>query len=154
MKKIFVDAMACDAYEIPTPNASLLAIRAGSGMLACGYLKIETAEKLVPGISDADYPLLRPEDLIISDYIRIGGGRKSTFRSLVIGSVLNLFRRKGAARPRPAFDTEKCRACSRCVEICPAKALHIENGHAVFEKSRCIRCYCCHEVCPFDAIRV
>ena len=115
---------------------------------------IETAEKLSPGISDADYPLLHPEDLIISDYIRIGGGRKSTFRSLVIGSVLNLFRRKGADRPRPAFDTEKCRACSRCVEICPAKALHIENGHAVFEKNKCIRCYCCHEVCPFDAIKV
>lgn len=66
MKKIFVDAMACDAYEIPTPNASLLAIRAGSGMLACGYLKIETAEKLgdalaiVTGVGDFEQMLEKP----------------------------------------------------------------------------------------------
>ena len=137
---------SANAYAIDKAEAMIM----GYGSVPL----IETAEKLSPGISDAEYPLLRPEDLIIPGYIRIGSGRKGTFRSLVIGSVLNFFRSKSADRPRPAFDTGKCRACSRCVEICPAKALHIENGHAVFEKNKCIRCYCCHEVCPFDAIKI
>ncbi len=66
MKKIFVDGMSCDAYEIPTPNASLLVIRSGSGMLACGYLKVETAEKLgdalavVTGVGSFEQMLEKP----------------------------------------------------------------------------------------------
>lgn len=66
MEKIFVDGMSCDAYKIPTPNASLLAIRSGSGMLACGYLKIETAEKLgdalaiVTDVGDFEQMLEKP----------------------------------------------------------------------------------------------
>ena len=46
MDKINVSGIEFDAYRIPTPNASLLVISAKSGMLACGYLKLETAEKL------------------------------------------------------------------------------------------------------------
>ncbi len=115
---------------------------------------IETAEKLSPGISDAEFPLLQPSSLIIEDYKRIGEGKKNTLRSLVIGTLLNFFRKGNNDRPRPIFSADKCRACSRCVNICPAKALSIENGHVVFEKRKCIRCYCCHEVCPFDAIKV
>ena len=66
MQKTPVDGVSCDAYEIPTSNASLLAIRSGSGMLACGYLKIETAEKLgdalaiVTGVNDFEQMLEKP----------------------------------------------------------------------------------------------
>ena len=115
---------------------------------------IETAEKKSPGISDSLFPLLNPSSLMIKDYKRIGEGKKNTLRSLVIGTVLNFFRRGNNERPRPVFDPDKCRACSKCVNICPAKALSIKDGHVSFEKKKCIRCYCCHEVCPFDAIKV
>ena len=116
---------------------------------------IETAEKIQPGISEASFPLLHPSSLIIKDYIRIGEGKKGTFRSLVIGTVLNFFRRSSTdSRPRPSFDISKCKACSRCVNVCPAKALKIADGHVVFEKKKCIKCYCCHEMCPFDAIKI
>lgn len=115
---------------------------------------IATAEKERPGIADAECTLLRPEDLIIKDYRRIGSGKKGTFRSLIIQTILNFFHRSTPDRPRPTFDISKCRACERCVKVCPAKALRIEDGHVVFEKRRCIKCYCCHEMCPFDAINV
>ena len=126
--------------------------------LMMGYRSIplvEIAEKLSPGISDAEFPLLDTASLIMKDYKRIGDGKKDTFRSLVIGTIKNIFSRNGNDdRPRPIFITENCRACSKCVSICPAKALKIENGHVVFEKKKCIKCYCCHEMCPFDAIKV
>ncbi len=126
--------------------------------LIMGYSSIpliETAEKLVPGISDATFPLLHPSQLIIKDYIRIGEGKKGTFRSLVLGTILNFFKRGSTdSRPRPVFDAAKCKACSRCVNVCPAKALKIVDGHVSFDKKKCIKCYCCHEMCPFDAIKV
>ena len=115
---------------------------------------IKTAEDEMPGITDAEYPLLRPEELVIPDYIRIKSGVKNTFRSLIIGSLLNVLHRDGSGRSKPVFDAAKCRACSRCVNVCPAKALSIKDGHVVFDKKKCISCYCCHEMCPFDAIKV
>ena len=163
----FLDAVIAMEGQGPgsgTPRHAGLMIGSASGYavdraegIIMGYDStplIETAEKLRPGISEASYPLLRPEDLIIPGYRRIESGKKDTFRTLVLGSVRNLFRRPSSRRPRPSFDAGKCRACSRCVSICPAKALRIENGHIAFTKRRCIRCYCCHEVCPFDAINV
>jgi uncharacterized protein YunC (DUF1805 family) len=46
MDKLNINGIEFDAYRIPTANASLLAISAKNGMLACGYLKLETADKL------------------------------------------------------------------------------------------------------------
>ena len=46
MDKVSFGGAEFCGYTIPTTNASLLAMRAKSGMLACGYLKIETADKL------------------------------------------------------------------------------------------------------------
>ena len=115
---------------------------------------IKTAEKLRPGITESEYPLIKPEEVIIEDYARIGKGKKNTLRSIIGASIINVFHRHDYGRARPEFIADKCKACSRCVNICPAKALSIENGHVKFEKKKCIRCYCCHEVCPFDAIKV
>lgn len=138
---------AANAYAIDRAEALIMGYRS--------VPLIETAEKLMPGISDATFPLLQPSSLILKDYKRIGDGKKSTFRSLIIGTIKNLFKKNdNNERPRPVFITDKCKACSRCVNVCPAKALHIEDGHVVFEKKKCIRCYCCHEMCPFDAIKV
>lgn len=46
MDKIEIDSKSFQGYTIPTSKASLLAIRAEKGMLACGYLKVETADKI------------------------------------------------------------------------------------------------------------
>lgn len=46
MDKLNINGIEFLAYKIPTANASLLAISAKNGMLACGYLKVETADKL------------------------------------------------------------------------------------------------------------
>ncbi|MCF0238325.1 MAG: 4Fe-4S binding protein, partial [Sphaerochaetaceae bacterium] len=59
--------------------------------------------------------------------------------------------------PEPVFIKEKCIGCSRCVNICPAKALTLvneEEKHIEANYNKCIRCYCCHEMCPVAAIEI
>ena len=46
MDEITFNRKTYKGYTIPTTNASLLAITAANGMLACGYVKVETADKL------------------------------------------------------------------------------------------------------------
>ncbi len=46
MDKINIEEKEFKGYTIPTANASLLVISADKGMLACGYIKTETADKI------------------------------------------------------------------------------------------------------------
>ena len=46
-----------------------------------------------------------------------------------------------------------CRACGKCVEHCPAKAIDIVKKRARVAQKKCIHCYCCQELCPFNAVR-
>ncbi len=46
MEQIQVNGFDFLACQIPTPHGKILIIRGRCGMLACGYLNVETAEKL------------------------------------------------------------------------------------------------------------
>ena len=105
---------------------------------------------------EIEYPLLQPEELIISDYKRVKvlkdtGFFKNAVPPAIYKAVRNLY------VPRPFFKARPCILCRKCVEICPADALtpHSmkDRKRITIDYSKCIRCYCCHEVCPEDAIR-
>ena len=115
---------------------------------------VSEAEKAMPGCTDADYPLLNPQDIIIKDYRRIPTGRKTVFRTLFIPNILSRIGIAADGRAYPAFIHGKCRHCLKCVNVCPAKALSERNGRIHICRRKCIRCYCCHEMCPFDAIDI
>ena len=66
--------------------------------------------------------------------------------------IMKQFGEHVALRPAPVAG--KCTACSKCVDICPAKAMTIEGGVARVDLKKCQRCYCCHELCEFDAIEL
>ncbi len=55
-----------------------------------------------------------------------------------------------------AIDKDACRACGRCLKVCPTEA--ITGGQqkvpARIDAEKCICCKACMEVCAFDAIRV
>jgi len=57
-------------------------------------------------------------------------------------------------RPAPVFLPDPCILCGKCVKICPADALTIQDRRIIIDEKSCIRCYCCHEVCPADAIAI
>ena len=48
-------------------------------------------------------------------------------------------------------DTGKCTGCMACVDVCPKRAIHIEDSlreyNAVIDDSLCISCDLCHQVC-------
>jgi len=47
------------------------------------------------------------------------------------------------------IDTSKCpEGCTRCADVCPVKAVAIEDGEAFANDYTCIYCGACQEVCP------
>ena len=53
---------------------------------------------------------------------------------------------------KPAQRPRDCQACGKCAEICPARAMRLEDRRVFIDYDLCIRCYCCQEVCPQEAI--
>ncbi len=81
MEKITIDGNEFEGYLIPTENAKLLVIRASHGMLACGYVKLETANKLlehvaiVTGVKTFD-DMLNAEVIAVSDQASATGVKR------------------------------------------------------------------------------
>ncbi len=44
-----------------------------------------------------------------------------------------------------------CTGCGSCVEVCPEKAVAIQEGKAVTDRVRCVVCGACAAVCPVQA---
>lgn len=112
-------------------------------VIACGLEEEITDIKCV---EDVVYPLYNANDLIIKDYKRTGRNTASELDDEEENEYLN--------RNAPEFDSDKCILCEKCIDICPATALVIEDGKILVDESKCIRCYCCNEVCPVNAITV
>ena len=116
--------------------------------------------------SKINYPLLKAEKVVVSNFVRIPICEKTHFIKSLIIPFLTRSAQKQAQRkePKPLFSDSSCIRCARCVNICPAKALSMEpmenpdiskySKHIVADYSKCIRCYCCHEMCPADAITI
>lgn len=51
-------------------------------------------------------------------------------------------------------DEGRCSACGACVDICPVKAVRIENDACVVETDWCIGCGVCAVPCPSQAVRL
>lgn len=113
------------------------------------------AERMEKNSTRGEYPLLMPEELVVKDFKRVPIKKRGLFNALILPFFTRLFDKKKAARRKaPEFDSAKCRLCKRCIGICPAKALRVDDKKIVIDKEKCIRCYCCHEICPFGAIDI
>lgn len=50
--------------------------------------------------------------------------------------------------------TELCQGCLArpCLQVCPRRAIRLEQGRSVIDEKLCINCGKCREVCPYSAI--
>ncbi len=55
---------------------------------------------------------------------------------------------------RPKLKASECVGCAKCANICPAKAITMQDKKAVIDRNACIRCFCCQEFCPTGAMKV
>jgi Pyruvate/2-oxoacid:ferredoxin oxidoreductase delta subunit len=51
-------------------------------------------------------------------------------------------------------DQEKCSACGACVDVCPVKAVRLDNDTCVVDTDWCIGCGVCALPCPTSAVRL
>ena len=49
-------------------------------------------------------------------------------------------------------ELSRCIRCNACRDICPAKAIVLEDGKPQIDRSRCITCFCGQELCPKGAL--
>ena len=57
------------------------------------------------------------------------------------------------AQPIPQIDPIKCNGCGRCIEVCPAQVLQLQQGKAIVVwPDQCTYCMACEESCPTHAI--
>jgi len=106
---------------------------------------LENKVAKLSSIEEVTYSLIHAQNISISDFKRIGDNDASNVLDQET-EYLN--------RPAPEFSEEKCIQCKKCINICPAKALTLENRKVCINETICIRCYCCHEVCPVNAISI
>ncbi|MGE4584037.1 MAG: DUF362 domain-containing protein [Sphaerochaeta sp.] len=140
------DALALDytqatimGYDAKTVPIIQEALHRGFGSLPTGYRGVELSS------------------MIVKDYLRIEQQKKTSFlHALVLPFFFSKYLRWKVKRERkaPTFLAEPCIKCRKCIDICPASALTMQNKQIIIDTKACIRCYCCHEVCPASAIAV
>ena len=96
------------------------------------------------------------EALKIKDFDNVLQMKSTQFSNKLPGKLGELFSKVASAclRPKPKLKTAECVGCGVCKNVCPAKAIVIENKKAVIDRKACIRCFCCQEFCPKGAMKV
>ena len=91
------------------------------------------------------------EDCAVSDFEHVAVRRSHLFAShgKLVSKLL-----ESLLTSRPKLKESECIGCAKCANICPAKAITMENKKAKIQRERCIRCFCCQEFCPTGAMKV
>lgn len=93
-----------------------------------------------------------PEAFVVQDYEHVAKLNSLEFSTVVPKFAMPLVRKILQARPR--VKKEECIGCGKCRDICPAKAIRMEDKKPVVDSHVCIRCFCCQEFCPKGAMKV
>ena len=56
--------------------------------------------------------------------------------------------------PQPLYMSRKCVGCMTCINVCPEKALRLEDGHVIRDTLLCKECLACAVQCPVEAMTV
>jgi RnfABCDGE-type electron transport complex B subunit len=112
------------------------------------------------------------EDCVAANLV-LGGQKECTWGCLEFGTCVGVCpfgAIKMSDEGLPIVDADKCKACNKCVEVCPKKLFSLVpeaskvyvacSSHDSGKDTRavcpvgCIACRKCEQVCPVDAIHV
>jgi len=79
------------------------------------------------------------------------GGIGGSIKNVAMGFAGRAGKLQQHHRAEPIFSSEKCVACGRCAEHCPAAAITVDE-YAVLDAERCIGCGECFTFCPHGAV--
>ena len=112
------------------------------------------------------------EDCVAANLV-LGGQKECVWGCLGFGTCVGVCpfgAIKMSEEGLPIVDTDKCKACNKCVEVCPKKIFSLIpfthnvyvacSSHDLGKETKavcpvgCIACKKCEQVCPVDAIHV
>lgn len=111
---------------------------------------------LIPSSADELNVYGDMDSFVIEDYKNIPVHTSIEFKkesTKFFGKMASMITNK-ALRSTPSLKDRECVGCGVCRDICPAKAIVIDNKKAVIDRKLCIRCFCCQEFCPKGAMKV
>jgi uncharacterized Fe-S center protein len=81
-------------------------------------------------------------------------GFGGALKNLGMGCASRIGKMRQHATLSPRIEASLCTGCGRCLEICPAAAICLENKQAVLDGQSCIGCAQCITLCPVGAIKI
>lgn len=116
------------------------------GMDPAKLWHVADAEKLGLGTMnfEANVPVEKLEGFLLAP----GYADPAQLRATVTSDGL----RADAARMKPKVDPEKCTRCGACVRECPVGCLEMKDIPTLEDYSLCVGCHACQEVCPERAL--
>ena len=107
---------------------------------------LQVAKERNLGETDISNIIIDGELKVISGFKTPNNGFLQRIRKTVIPHIFNL------ASVKPVVDHKKCKICKKCIEVCPASAMHLTDKFPEADRKKCISCFCCDEHCPYGAI--
>ncbi len=54
-------------------------------------------------------------------------------------------------KPQVLYFTHLCKGCATCVQVCPQKAISVENDALNYNREKCVNCGACADACLYEA---
>ncbi|MBT9156794.1 MAG: Ferredoxin-2 [Firmicutes bacterium] len=124
------------------------------GLLGNSELDVEIQGELFPSVKIAREAVLADSLITLNHPTgHIATGLGACIKNLGMGLASRMGKMRQHSSMKPAVIAEKCVACKKCLEWCPADCIALTHNKALIDPARCIGCGECLTVCRFDAIQ-